>query len=34
MARSVTNVLDEQSTGLVALRAEREGVGKPGVDTA
>jgi hypothetical protein len=30
----VTNVLDEQSTGLVAQRAEAEGVNKPGVQTA
>jgi biopolymer transport protein ExbB len=34
MARNVTNVLDEQSTGLVALRAEAEGLNKPGVQTA
>ena len=36
MARGVTTVLEEQSTGLIAKQseAEAEGAGRPGVDTA
>jgi biopolymer transport protein ExbB len=34
MARGVTNVLEEQSTGLIATQAESEGSGKPGVHDA
>jgi biopolymer transport protein ExbB len=34
MARGVTNVLEEQSTGLIATQAEAEGSGKPGVQDA
>ncbi len=34
MARNVTNVLDEQTTGLIAVKAEAEGGSKPGVGAA
>jgi biopolymer transport protein ExbB len=36
MARGVTTVLEEQSTGLIAKQSEAEaaGSGRPGVDTA
>jgi biopolymer transport protein ExbB len=34
MARGVTNVLEEQTTGLIAVSAESEGLGKPGVRDA
>ncbi|MBW2385155.1 MAG: MotA/TolQ/ExbB proton channel family protein [Deltaproteobacteria bacterium] len=34
MARGVTNVLEEQTTGLIAVSAESEGLGKPGVRNA
>ena len=34
MARGVTNVLEEQTTGLIAIQAESEGTGKPTVKTS
>ena len=34
MARGVTTVLEEQSTGLIAKQSEAEGSGRAGVDTA
>jgi biopolymer transport protein ExbB len=36
MARGVTNVLEEQTTGLIALQSEAEsaGVGRPTIETA
>ena len=34
LARGVTNVLEEQTTGLIATQAESEGAGKPGVQDA
>jgi biopolymer transport protein ExbB len=34
MARGVTNVLDEQTTGLIAIQAEAEGSGKPSASEA
>ena len=34
MAKGVTTVLEEQSTGLIATQSEAEGAGRPGVDRA
>ena len=34
MARGVTTILEEQSTGLIAKQSEAEGSGRAGVDTA
>jgi biopolymer transport protein ExbB len=34
MAKGVTTVLEEQSTGLIANQSEAEGAGRPGVDRA
>jgi biopolymer transport protein ExbB len=34
MARGITNVLEEQTTGLIAVSAEADGAGKPGVHDA
>ncbi len=34
MARGVTNVLEEQTTGLIALQSEAEGAGGPTVESA
>lgn len=34
LARGVTSVLEEQTTGLIAVRSEAEGAGRPTVETA
>ena len=34
MAKGITTVLEEQSTGLIANQSEAEGAGRPGVDRA
>jgi biopolymer transport protein ExbB len=34
LARGVTNVLEEQTTGLIASQSEAESEGKPGVESA
>ena len=34
LARGVTSVLEEQTTGLIATQSESEGLGRPGVDRA
>ena len=34
LARGVTSVLEEQTTGLIAVQSEAEGIGRPGVDRA
>ena len=34
LAKGVSSVLEEQTTGLIAVQSESEGAGRPGVETA